>query len=393
MPKSTQPRYSHGRKILRSSKRQSGTRLRATKSDKCEIVPVGKRRDGGTRYWCLSHKADATAKHGRRAKACRASHIPQISEQQVLKLRIDKHKGGVALWGAVPAVYDTTRLPMDRGIHVHARPSPTAKKEMDYTFRAVRLLSKRLPKEGALISELDAIYYMATSVFGHRMRYLRCSHCGYPHLDRDWFSVHPHCRHLCAGCGKHFRDTTVAVGNPVLGVRIACGINVHKSRSSRKKLKIKQADFPGGIQIWGSNPAFFWTSKRSEEGGIHVHAFRKSTKHPYLDETYGEVIIDGIKLNPLMVRILMAQSALPSLNNRILSIACPYCGNPHFSLGDFAFTPVAQHTCKRCARKFVAPGRLRKTIGNPLLAILARLAERAPRPPQQHQLDLLPETL
>jgi len=30
--------------------------------DGCEVVAVGKRRDGGTRYWCLRHKADATAK-------------------------------------------------------------------------------------------------------------------------------------------------------------------------------------------------------------------------------------------------------------------------------------------------------------------------------------------
>ena len=26
--------------------------------DGCHVVPVGKRRDGGTRYWCSVHKAD-----------------------------------------------------------------------------------------------------------------------------------------------------------------------------------------------------------------------------------------------------------------------------------------------------------------------------------------------
>lgn len=30
----------------------------------CEIVNVGKRRDGGSRFWCLSHHANATAKYG-----------------------------------------------------------------------------------------------------------------------------------------------------------------------------------------------------------------------------------------------------------------------------------------------------------------------------------------
>jgi hypothetical protein len=357
------------------------------------VVAVGKRRDGGTRYWCLLHKADATAKYGRRAKTCRASHIPPIRPEDVLSLDIDVYKGGVALWGAVAAVYDTTRLPMDRGIHVHARPTAAAKKEMDYTFRAVRILSKRLAENGILISELDAIYCIVTSVFGYEMKYVACSYCGYPHLDRDWFSVHPHRRHLCAGCGRHFSDTQVGVGNPILGVRAACSIKTQESRLSKKKLDIAQADFPGGIQIWGSNPAFLWTSDHSEEEGIHVHAFRESNDQPDLDETYGEVVIDGIKLDPLMVRVLMAQSALPSLKSRILSINCPSCGDGHFSIGESAFTPLPTHTCKRCAHEFAGSGRLRKTIGNPLPSILARLAGKAPRTPQQHELGLLPETL
>jgi hypothetical protein len=205
--------------------------------------------------------------------------------------------------------------------------------------------------------------------------------------------VHPHRRHLCAGCGKHFTDTSVAVGNPIFGVRVGCDINTQESKLSDKKLDIKQSDFPLGIQIWGSNPAFLWTSDRAEEEGIHVHAFRESADQPDLDETYGEVVIDGVKLDPLMVRILMAQSALPSLKSRILSISCPACGVSHFSVGESAFTPAPSHTCKQCAHQFGASGRLRKTIGNPLLGILARLAQNAPRTPQQHELGLLPETL
>src|ERR1700722_2976869 len=76
----------------------------------CDIKPVGKRRDGGTRYWCLAHKADATAKYGRRAKVCRAAHLPPILPEEILELDLDQSP-----------VYDTTRLPLDFGIHVHAR--------------------------------------------------------------------------------------------------------------------------------------------------------------------------------------------------------------------------------------------------------------------------------
>lgn len=359
----------------------------------CEIVSVGKRRDGGTRYWCLRHKADATAKYGRPARQCRTAHIPAISAAETLALNIDKYEGGIALWGAVPPVYDTTTQPMDRGIHVHARTTVGGVKEMDQTYRAVRIFGGHLPKEGILVSELDAIYYMVSSVFGYGMKHVTCSYCGYAHLDRDWFSVHPHRRHLCAGCGRHFRDTETAIGNPIYAVRDACGVKTLRPRLSGKKLDIKQADFPGGIQVWGSNPAFIWTSGINEEEGIHVHAFRESTGMPALDETYSRVTIDGVKLNSSMVRTLMAQSALPSLTNRILPIDCPSCRKAQFDVGNLAFTPVATRRCSGCDHEFAAPGRLRKVIANPLSGIFARLAEKAPRQPQHHDLGLMPETL
>jgi hypothetical protein len=198
----------------------------------CHIVPVGKRRDGGTRYWCLKHKADATAKYGKPATVCRIAHVPRIREQDILMIDLAHYEGGVAMWGAVPPVYDTTTQPLDRGIHVHTRLSSESDKELDRTFRAVRITGKSLPPAGLYVEELDAIYYMATTVFGHTMKHVRCTYCGYSHLDRDWFSVHPHLRHLCAGCGKHFKDSTSGIGNPICDVRDACGIKTHVPKPS-----------------------------------------------------------------------------------------------------------------------------------------------------------------
>lgn len=358
----------------------------------CHVVAAAKRRDGGTRYWCSVHRADATAKYGKPASKCRAADEPPLRAADILDLNLDKYRGGVALWGAVPAVYDTTRLRMDRGIHVHARPSPGATKERDWTYRAVRLSGSRLPNEGALVHEIDAIYYMVTSVFGFPMSYVRCTHCRWPHLDKDFFSVRPHHRHLCAGCGRHFHDSVDGIGNPIVGVRQACGAREHKTTPSREKLDIRQADHPGGIQIWGSNPAFLWTSGKAESEGIHVHAFLDGQKEPELDETYGEVIIDGVRLDPEMVRVLMAQNVMPSLNGRVRSMNCPACRRPQFDADEAAYTPTATHTCSGCAHQFSMPGR-RKTVANPLLAILAELAYKAPRQPQQHRLELLPERL
>jgi hypothetical protein len=369
-------------------------RLRINKrSDECEIVEVGKRRDGGKRFWCMRHKADATAKYGRRAKICRAAHIPAIRARDILSLDLDKFKGGVALWGAVPAVYDTTRLPMDRGIHIHARRTPNAKKEMDFTCRAVRILSARLPKAGILVSEVDAIYYMVSSVFGFEMRHVICTFCGHPHLDRDWFSVHPHRQHLCAACGQYFRDAQTGVGNPIIGVRHACGIACqHPTVTSRKRLNIKQSAFPYGIQIWGSNPALLWTSKNSEEAGIHVHAFTEEDGEPEVDETYGEVVIDGVKLDPVMVRVMMAQSAMPSLSGRVQPIQCPSCGLSQFDRGADAFTPRGLRRCSHCNEMLTPRGKLRKVVSNPLLSVLKDLSRHAPRRPQQHSIDLLSES-
>jgi hypothetical protein len=149
----------------------------------CDVVAIEKRRDGGTRYWCRAHRADATEKGGTQASKCRAADIVPIRPEEILTLDLIKYLGGVALWGAVPAVYDTTQQPMDRGIHVHARPTPESEKELDFTYRAVRLVGKGLPDEGAVVSDIDAIYYMISSVFGFPMIYVTCTHCGWPHLD------------------------------------------------------------------------------------------------------------------------------------------------------------------------------------------------------------------
>jgi hypothetical protein len=62
-------------------------------------------------------------------------------------------------------------------------------------------------------------------------------------------------------------------------------------------------------------------------------------------------------------------------------------------VGDLAFTPVVKRICRQCGHKLTPNGRLRKVIANPLPGILSRLAERASRQPQHHDLGLMPETL
>jgi hypothetical protein len=360
----------------------------------CDVVAIEKRRDGGTRYWCRAHRADATAKYGKPSSTCRAADAVLIRAGEIKILDLDRYLGGVALWGAAPAVYDTTRLPLECGIHVHARPKPTSEKEIDLTFQAVRIMGNDLPAEGIVVNPIDAIHYLASSIFGLSLRFVTCTHCGWPHLDKDWFSVHPHRRHLCAGCGKHFHDRARGIGNPIVGVRESLAAAHHKVVQATKSLSINQWEYPGGIQIWGSNPAFVWTQPKHEEEGIHVHAFlTEGQAEPTVDDTFAQLIIDGVPLDPVMVRVLMAQNVLPLLKGRVRSANCPTCGHPQFDASEAAYTPSAMHTCSECGRRFATPGRMRNTVANPLPAILADLAKAAPRAPQQHRLELLGEAL
>jgi ribosomal protein S27E len=177
------------------------------------------------------------------------------------------------------------------------------------------------------------------------------------------------------------------VGNPIAGTRRACGVSERKPVPSARRLDIRQANYPGGIQIWGSNPAFLWTSPKDEEEGIHVHAFLEGRTRPKLDDTYGEVVIDGVRLDAAMVRVLMAQNALPSLCDRVRSLDCPSCGESQFAVGRDAHTPTAAHACGKCAKPLIHANGGHKTVLNPLPAILERLAAHAPRPPQRHRID------
>jgi len=305
------------------------------------------------------------------------------------------YSGGIAIWGAVPAVYDTTSLPMDRGIHVHARRKAGAKKVIDQTFRQVSVSVKTdlITQHQIAIGELDAIYHMVSRVFNKSIKFIECPFCNYPHLDRDWFSVHEHKRHLCHGCGKNFSDISIGIGNPSTALRdILEGTKKRHTVLSSEILEIHQRDYPGGIRIWGSNPAIVWTAKKSEQEGIHVHALNAKNKCEH-DGTYRKVVIDGIKLDAEMVRYAMAYAAMPHISSRVVSINCPKCGKQHLDRGVLAITPHEIHDCEYCSKKFRAPGKLKKTIGNPMRKFKEELARSAVRAPQAHSLGLRTEMI
>jgi hypothetical protein len=346
----------------------------------CAIEQVGKQRNGRPRFWCSVHGASATGRYGVRLPACEAAYR-DVANRNVLRLDASDFPGGIALWGAVAPAYDTTNLPPDLGIHVHAREASDGDKQIDATFDAVAVSYPRdlVTRGSALITRETAINYYISRFLKRDIRHLFCTHCGELHLDADYFAVKAHRQHLCHACGHYFRDDRRAVSNPIVFLREACGLPATPPDPVRpdRPLNLRQADYSGGIQIWASNPALVWTAERPEDEGLHVHAFDDAGGIE-IDETFSRVVVDGILLDEAQVQHFMAQSALDYLRNKVVSLKCPTCNAPHFDRSDLGFIPHIDHDCETCGVTFRNPGSRRMVVSNPFAETRIRLASLSP---------------
>jgi hypothetical protein len=343
----------------------------------CSIQPVGKQRNGKPRFWCSTHRAGATGRYGARLETCEGAYR-DIAERKIVELNPDDYPGGIALWGAVAPVYDTTGLPSESGIHVHARADAMDnEKRIDDTFDAVRIRYGRdlLQEHQAVITSEVAVSYYLSRFSNREMKFLRCPKCGELHLDSGYFAIKVHRRHLCHGCGRYFSDEVKAVSNPIVALHAAGVVPTAAFKPIRpeRTLDIRQADYPGGLQVWASNPALIWSADRPEEEGLHVHAF-SSSDECVIDDTFGNVRIDGVELDEEQVKYLMAQQALPHLANKIVGLQCPDCREPHFDQGDCAVFPHIDHDCANCGAFFSSPGQRRMVVSNPFVETRAKLS-------------------
>lgn len=336
---------------------------------KCKIVLVGKNRNGSARYWCIEHHAPAYGKSGAKLEECRAVFKEIDRNKSSVDLNPEEYPGGIALWGCALAVYDTTSFNLNPGVHVHARKEVGKEKEIDKTYGVVNV---RLNDEYVSFNDLAAISYLSSNILNHDMVYLECPHCGAAHLDKDWFAANPHKRHLCSACGHHFNVKEPNIGNPIMKAKAMFGDEqIHrKIVRPNRTLNISQKDFPYGISIWGSNAALLWTSPKTEEYGIHVHAFKENCLKPTIDETYDTVIIDGVELNIEQVRLYMVQKTLPYLNGRISVLKCPDCGEIFFDTGVSSYTPANVHVCSKCNNIYKTH---KKLVSNPFVSIIGKL--------------------
>ncbi len=263
---------------------------------------------------------------------------------------------------------------------------------IDRTYK--RVIFEDIEGKHHTIDALSAVYYMVSLIFNKTMKVVSCNHCQTLHLDKDWFSVHVHKKHLCAACGREFYDTSKGIGNPLMAMKQLCNdgeIFRTTVPAKKKRLDIKQADYLGGIRIWGSNQAILWTSTKMEEPGIHVRCY-SDTGAILVDDTFQTVTIDGVELNPEAVRLWMTQSALPHLSNdSFVSLTCPHCKKSHCDVEELAYTPHQLHQCEHCHSEFSTRGRKKLVISNPMCELIDKLSEFAIRTPQIHRNFLRPE--
>jgi NAD-dependent SIR2 family protein deacetylase len=290
-----------------------------------------------------------------------------------------RYPGGIAIWGAVPPAFNSSRRAVDRGVHVHARETPNGTKVIDQSYPAVtfNIGGDLFNPRRAVITAPTAISYLASTVACLEPKHLYCVHCGEVHLDADYYAVHPHKRHLCHACGRNFQDSARGVSNPIVVVQKLFKPRTPPIRPGRC-FDIRQREFLGGIQLWGSNPALIWTADKAEEEGIHVHAYPEhDTDEGMEDNTFDDVRIDGVHLDEVQLRYLMVQNSLAYLKGKIVSLDCPSCGTHHFDEGRDAFHPHINHPCHVCKTVLRSTGRNQKTVSNPIARVLRELKSAA----------------
>lgn len=291
---------------------------------------------------------------------------PQLNKP-LSAIELSDFPGGVAAWGALPAVFDSHDQAFDRGVHIHARFNESGKKIIDKSFSEIEV---RWQGKSVLLTEDSAVSYTMSSIFDFAIVSLYCDHCDAELLDKGLSAVRPSFDHYCDQCGEVTVTNERCVANPIIRFKEWLG-DVQVQRPSVRPARTIRLDcdrFPGGFQIWGSNPSIIWTAKRQEESAIHVHAYNGENRR-VVDNTYSEVWVDNVLLDIEMVRVLQIQRAIPELRHHLFSINCPECNHPHFDKGLHSVIPHQRHQCDVCQHVFTTP----KRISNPCIASLDKL--------------------
>lgn len=176
----------------------------------CSVTSVGKFRNGSPKAWCKTH---ARVVRSAVDNMCPGKGI--ALKLSCLSLDVDRHSGGIGIWGSLPPAIDTANANVDeesllRGVHVHARTDLKSRKEVDNTYDVVALY-----RGNELVVTLDTASSTAlvqSRIAGVESSLIRCPRCGAEHIDEGRFAVTPHRKHQCMCCGREFYDKTASSG-------------------------------------------------------------------------------------------------------------------------------------------------------------------------------------
>lgn len=294
----------------------------------------------------------------------------------VLSIEPASYPGGIALWGALPPVYDTTQMSVERGVHVHARKVPgKRRKEIDSSYSVVTVVSGG---KMVRISEDAAVAYVGAAILGLPLKYIVCPGCEAPHLDLGNYALDPHRKHLCLCCQQLFEDADRAIGNPIILAKYLLDDSPieRPMKKAKRRLEIDQRSplYSGGVRLWGTHPAILWTAIREEDEGIHVHAYHAGEESAFVDETYGAVSIDGIELDPRAIRSFMVQQQAPMVYEKLARVVCMKCSRAIVEdKAPKAIMPSTEHLCD-CGHLTITAD---PVIANEMGDVLVRLYESA----------------
>ena len=274
----------------------------------CDIVNAGKFRHGPERWWCRIHqthwgtKPDLLAYKKSDQLQCSSHSQPMNYVLSPLEINVGEY-AGIGVWCSLPMALSSRHIKnRPPKIHVHFRKKEEDKvKKVDSDFEAVSLLyfeelelfrSKEIKRVN--ITPPAAFDFICALEEGRKLDCINCNRCGHPHLDLGSFARKPHKKHFCGNCGID----SVWSKTPIISSPLKLLHNEFKNSNEfftpKRKLNIDQ--YEGcDYSIWSSTPAVLWTANRKQEKGIHVHIDKNGERIE--DNTFGEVILNGEKLN------------------------------------------------------------------------------------------------
>jgi hypothetical protein len=269
----------------------------------CDFAHAGKFRHGADRLWCRTHqthwgtKADLESLDQFGEMRCANHTQPMDYVVSPYTVNINQH-AEVGIWCSMPAALSTVGIKhRPPKIHVHVREKVGESKTVDTDFTAISTIySANLGLFGSTqitqvnITPPSAFDFLRAVELSRERSCINCSTYGYPHLDLGDFADKPHRKHFCGNCG---RDSTWSK-EPIVSTPLK---PLHDQFAKNTKYEIPDRsinrDEHAGrdYTVWASTPAIVWTAERPQEYGIHVHVHEASSR--IIDDTFGEVILDG----------------------------------------------------------------------------------------------------